>query len=569
MSAKSDYLALKDILFGHESAILEQLRLLIANHDERIGSPERLRESVADILAGALRAAGVKDRPGLALSIAPVIIDAIRSEIRNSRNEIVDALYPIMGRLTSAYVLSAFRDFTEETNRRLEGGLSGRFIWLRLYCLFTGQSYAQRILRRKTAFRVQEIMLIDADTGALVDSWRAPELQAWEQSLAGDEGRVTAMLAAVNKFAAEALKSKHRSLQSIDLGDSQIYLRMTAKLLFAIRCEGYARAALLTTLDKTIVDILEVYEPLLASQDKRVATDSAREALTALAEKIQESLIKYRRRPVFAMALYGVLALALVSYIGWRQWRHMRLETIRVSAEDIVKSYPGLAGYPIAVSLHDQDKALLASGLVPSESAKSGLEGALRDRIKELPVHSQILVLPDAAQVIRLQAELSNANEKLASLAARLREATEANEAALRTERERLAAVRAEVFSPENLFNSWAQKNAIFFGEGTRFRNPEMAERQLSSLAKLMDAGDFKVLILGFTDTLGQGKDNVQLGMDRAKAVGDALVKLGVAANRLSIVSRREEAVVATDTGPASNNRRVEFRVNFVSGIPR
>ncbi len=559
MSAKNDYLALKDVLFGHESAVLDDVRLLVANHDKQIGSPERLKESVADILAGALNAAGVKDRRGLALSIAPVIIDGIRSEIRNSRNEIVDALYPIMGRLTSAYVLSAFRDFTEETNRRLEGGLSGRFIWLRLYCLLTGQSYAQRLLRFKTAFRVQEIMLIDADTGALIDSWQSPELHAGEQSLAAGEGRVTGMLAAVNKFAAEALKSKHRTLQSVDLGDSQIYLRMTAKLLFAIKCEGYARAKLLATLDKTVIDILEVYEPLLASQDKRIATDSAREALVTLAEKIQESLLKYRRKPLFAMALYGTLALALLSFVGWRQWQGMRLETVRASIRDIVRSYPGLAVYPIAVGLDDQNKALLVSGLVPSESIKSGIERALKERVTALPVQSQILVLPDAAQVDRLQSELSNTKAKLAALEAQ----AEANKASVEAS---LRAVSAEVFSPEHLFAGWAQKNAVFFGEGKRFRNPEMAERQFSELAKLMNAGDFKVLLLGFTDTLGQSRDNAQLGMDRAKAVADALIKHGVGANRLTLVSRKEEAVVATDTGPASNNRRVEFRLDFAGG---
>lgn len=567
MSAKNDYLALKDVLFGRESAVLENLKILVADHDRNVGSPERLRESVSDVLAGAMRSAGIKDRPGLAISIAPIIIDAIRSEIRNSRNEIVDALYPIMGRLTSAYVLSVFRDFTEETNRRLEGGLSGRFIWLRLYCLLTGQSYAKRVLRMKTAFRVQEIMLIDADTGALLDNWLAPDLPLEEQSIAADGPRVTGMLAAINKFAAEALKAKHQSLQSIDLGNSQIYLRMTAKLLFAIRCEGYARAALLGVLDKTILDVLEVYEPLLASEDKHLATRSAREALVTLAERIQSSLLQQRRKPVFAIALYATLAIALLSYFSWREWRKARLENVRATAAEIAKFYPGLAGYPIAVAFDDRKEALIVSGLVPAATIKSGLESELGRRVKALPIESQLLVLPDAGKVEQLQAAL-------ASLQAELREAREANkagvqsiEAGLRAQREILRTVNAEVFSPENLFTGWAAKNAIFFAEGARFRNPDMAQRQLTELAKLMEAGDFKILILGFTDSLGQSKDNAQLGMDRAKAVADALIALGVSPGRLTTASRREEALVATDTGPASNNRRVEFRLNFVGGL--
>jgi outer membrane protein OmpA-like peptidoglycan-associated protein len=562
MSAKNDYLALKDVLFGRESAVLDGVRTLVANHERQIGSPERLKESVADILAGAMKAAGIKDRHGLAVAIAPIIIEGIRSEIRNSRNEIVDALYPIMGRLTSAYVLAAFRDFTEETNRRLEGGLSGRFIWLRLYCLFTGQSYAKALLRRKTAFRVQEIMLIDADTGALIDSWKSADLYAGEQSIAAGEGRVTGMLAAVNRFAAEALRAQHRSLKSIDLGDSQIYLRMTAKLLFAIRCEGYARATLLTTLDETILEILEVYEPLLASQDKRIATESAREALVALAEKIQASLIAYRRKPILAMAFYGALALALLGFIGWRYWESARLDAIRATAEAVAKFYPGVDGYPIIVGFEDSGKGLLVSGLAPSQTIKEGLENELRERVKALPINSHILVLPDAAQVNRLQHELADAKTKLAALEAQSGD----SKSGLASVEASLRETRAEVFSPEQVFASWAQKNAIFFAEGASFRNPDMAGRQISELAKLMGGGGFKILIVGFTDSLGQSKNNEQLGMERAKAVAFALIKLGVSSHRLTMVSRREEAVVATDTGPSSNNRRVEFRLNFAGG---
>jgi outer membrane protein OmpA-like peptidoglycan-associated protein len=561
MSAKNDYLALKDILFGRESTILENVKTLVASHDQQIGSPERLKESVAEILAGALRSAGVKDRPGLALSIAPVIIDGIRSEIRNSRNEIVDALYPIMGRLTSAYVLSVFRDFTEETNRRLEGGLSGRFIWLRLYCLLTGQSYAKRLLRMKTAFRVQEIMMIDADTGALIDSWQAPDLYASERSIAEEGPRVTGMIAAVNKFAAEALKAKRQSLKSIDLGDSQIYLRMTAKLLFAVRCEGYARSALLNTLDKTIVDILEVYEPLLSSRDEHTATQSAREALVTLAERIQTSLMRSRRRPVFAIALYGALAVAFLAYVGWSQWQSRHIDGIRNAAQEAVKTYPGLSGYPITIVYDQRQNALVVTGLVPSYDIKSGLESRLQGKIRELPVQSMLLVLPDARKLEQAQADIHDvAQSAKASLAS--------IEASLKDQRETLRALSAETFSPEHLFTGWAAKNAIFFAEGATFRNPGMAQRQLEELSKIMGAGSFTILIIGFTDSLGQSKGNEQLGMERAKAAADGLIKLGVPASRLTLASRREEALVTRDTGPASNNRRVEFRLNFVSEPP-
>jgi len=567
MSAKNDYLALKDVLFGRESAVLEDVRALVAAHDHSIGSPEQLRESVADVLAGAMRTAGIKDRSGLATSMAPVIIDGIRSEIRNSRNEIVDALYPILGRLTSAYVMSAFRDFMEQTNQQLEGGLSGRFIWLRLYCLITGKSYAKALLRRRSAFRVQEILLIDAETGALVDSWQAPDLAAGEP-IADDGPRVTGMLAAVNKFASEALKAKRQSLKSIDLGDSQIYLRMTAKMLFVLRCEGYARASLLDVLDKTIVNVLDVHEPRLSSPDRHTAAQSARETLAALAEKVQETLSQRRRRPVFAIVLYSALIFAIAAVAGFRYWQSERLEAIREAAARVAKAYPGVTGFPVDVRFDGDGKSLVLSGLVPSYSIKEGVENQVSGNVKELPVQSRLLVLPEQRKVEELQTAVSIIVEKLAAIQTQIEtgNASLADlKASVAAQGESLQAVSAQVFSPQQRFTDWARRNVIFFGDGTKFRNPDITSRKIGELAAIMASSDIRLLVIGFTDSLGQSERNQQLGMERAKAVVDELVKLGIAEDRLATVSRRTETVVTSETGATSNNRRVEFQLAFAS----
>ncbi|MBT3070978.1 OmpA family protein [Rhodomicrobium sp. Az07] len=565
MSAKNEYLALKDVLFGRESAVLEDVRALVAAHDQSIGSPEQLRETVADVLAGAMRSAGIKDRSGLATSMAPVIIDGIRSEIRNSRNEIVDALYPILGRLTSAYVMSAFRDFMEQTNQRLEGGLSGRFIWLRLYCLLTGKSYAKALLRRRSAFRVQEILLIDAETGALVDSWRAPDL-APGQPIADDGPRVTGMLAAVNKFASEALKAKRQSLKSIDLGEEQLYLRMTAKMLFVLRCEGYARASLLDVLDKTIVDVLEAHEPRLNSPDRHTAAQAARETLAALAEKVQETLSQRRRRPVFAIVLYSALIVAILAFAGLRYWQSERREAIREAAASVANAYPGVAGFPVEVRFDGDGKSLVLSGLVPSYPVKAGIENQVSARVKELPVVSRLLVLPDARKVDDLQNAVSAIMDKLAAIEARI-ETGNAGVADLKAgvaaQGASLRAVSALVFSPQQRFTEWARRNVIFFGEGAKFRNPELAATKIAELAAIMADSDIRLLVIGFTDSLGDRERNQKLGMERAKAVVGELVKLGIAEDRLATVSRRTETVVTSETGATSNNRRVEFHLAF------
>ena len=50
--------------------------------------------------------------------MAPLVVAAIRSEIANSRDMMVEALYPITGRLVAAAVSNAFRALLETINAR-------------------------------------------------------------------------------------------------------------------------------------------------------------------------------------------------------------------------------------------------------------------------------------------------------------------------------------------------------------------------------------------------------------------------------------------------------------------
>lgn len=70
--------------------------------------------------------------------------------------------------------------------------------------------------------------------------------------------------------------------------------------------------------------------------------------------------------------------------------------------------------------------------------------------------------------------------------------------------------------------------------------------------------------LIGHTDSSGPRDENVALGRRRAAAVRSALVRGGVAEQRIRIGSRGEDEPQAygRDEFAASRNRRVEFEVN-------
>ena len=72
---------------------------------------------------------------------------------------------------------------------------------------------------------------------------------------------------------------------------------------------------------------------------------------------------------------------------------------------------------------------------------------------------------------------------------------------------------------------------------------------------------NLKISVVGHTDSTGDYNYNLQLSERRAKAFVDALVKDGVAANRLTGVGVGPQSPVATNDTPEgrAQNRRVEL----------
>ena len=72
---------------------------------------------------------------------------------------------------------------------------------------------------------------------------------------------------------------------------------------------------------------------------------------------------------------------------------------------------------------------------------------------------------------------------------------------------------------------------------------------------------DWKFQIIGHTDSDGTNESNLTLSKQRAEAVKQAIVNLGITVDRLSTLGKGESEPISTNTSPEekANNRRVEF----------
>lgn len=400
-----------DNVAERDAAERDELRSLIEPIFERAGSTERLASSVSEILSVALRKAEVLEHRQLADSIAPVVVTTIKAELRNSRDEMVEALYPITGRLVKAYVASAIKDLTDQMNRRLEQNA----VMLRLQSLATGKSVGELAMAGGVDFTLRDLYLIRRGTGELLAHWPEEAINGREQAMSG-------ILAAINEFADDALAADHNSLRQIDLGSESLYLRGSATLLLAARCSGSPLASIERMIDEAFLDAIERYQrkDFAANGVAAVQSSSALDTIGRNLTTQIEDEVNELRRPVgggILKALAALILLPIAVYTGYYFYGTYREQTVRQTAAATLAADATLTGYPVEFDVGARGLTLTVSGLSPSPESKAKLIQDLRLALPDTLVSDAVTAIPTIGPLPPdLKPDLNNLRTELSTL---------------------------------------------------------------------------------------------------------------------------------------------------------
>jgi hypothetical protein len=222
---------LKTLLFQTESARLETLETDVAFLQQYVGGAERLEAATADILIAALERAEVKRPRELANAIAPSVVSAIRSEIKNSRELMIDALYPITGRLVSAAVGNAFKELVAFVEQRINA-LTSTELWIgRVKSLATGRPISEFVLADGNPPRINRLLILERGSGRLIADWTDGGISDERADM------LSAMVAAILEFSVQAFAGEG-DLQKLDFGGREIVLRASPRFILAAECTG-------------------------------------------------------------------------------------------------------------------------------------------------------------------------------------------------------------------------------------------------------------------------------------------------------------------------------------------
>ncbi|TMM59582.1 cell envelope biogenesis protein OmpA [Maribacter algarum] len=277
MDEKDKLEILKDILLADEHEFEEKISRRIELLEQTVHEREKLSEKVNPIISHQLDDF-TKNIPE---TLGPTITETLKKQIKINKDEVVDALYPIMGKMVKKYVAQEMKLLSEKMNNQLSF-LS--FFKRKFKSGVTGQNENEIMLGDLATASIQQVLLIEKDSGILKASY--------SKSNAMDEEMVSGMLTAIKSFVEDAFNQRNQELESIEYELYEIHLQSFATHYIAVVISGNYMLSAKNKLQDIIFDFYNSF--MAMNLDLVFETKNAQKSIVPVPKsRIERELAKY------------------------------------------------------------------------------------------------------------------------------------------------------------------------------------------------------------------------------------------------------------------------------------
>jgi outer membrane protein OmpA-like peptidoglycan-associated protein len=565
-----DFATLRQLLIGPEQRRLGELA---ARLDEMHLTPTELAELLPEAIA--LRAS--RDR-ALGRALAPTVETALHESVRRNPREVAAAIFPVLGPAIRKAIAETMGALVRSINSAVESSLSTQGLKWRVEAWRTGVPYAQVVIKHALVYRVEQVFLIHAESGLLLNHVTAADLDAPNADL------ISAMLTAIQDFVHDSFRpNEGATLRTFTVGEHTVHLEAGPRALLAAVIRGTPPESLTLRLQSTLERVhLEWAQQLVDYRGETAVFEPVRPLLEECLETVL-STQRDRARGARAWLRWAVPVAAVLvvaagltirARINWqRALRTLNAEPGIV----VVDASRGWSGWrfnglkdPLA---RDPSVVLAAAGFSPRSilgrwdsylALDSAMVAARAGRSLAIPptatidVRADTLVLGGTAGVDWL-AQVRKATLPIGATTIDVSAVTPTLPPALDS-------LRSSIERQLILFDAGsAQLSAT---ATTQLRGVAVATRRLMDAVTAAGAAA-RIELFGRTDPTGADSTNRSLAQQRVDRVSRWLLSFGVPGE---IVARRPIATDSPldDSDPARRariNRSVAFKieVNAVS----
>lgn len=156
---------------------------------------------------------------------------AIKQQIQEEREVIIDALYPIIGKLIARYLKEEIQRISEKLDESLTDPFSLSNIKLRMKAMFSSVSYEELLFQEiANRHKLEEVFIIQKDTGISMAHYSLNEVTR-SQMVAG-------MLTGIKNFMEDAFQKGGQELDTLEYDKYQIKIFPYSRFYIATVIEG-------------------------------------------------------------------------------------------------------------------------------------------------------------------------------------------------------------------------------------------------------------------------------------------------------------------------------------------
>ncbi len=207
---------LKDILLRNDRKELDEIRSILNDQN-------KLAEKVNPILREHFQF--LKDN--FSSDYETIINDLVDKKLKQSEKELLDLIYPSLGKMISKYVTLQMSSLKES----IEESVKSSFSFTRSFTsFFTGVKESELIIKDAVVSTIEEVYVIQRDSGLLIGSA--------SKNNSMDDEVIAGMLTAIKSFVEDAFNTESQDLEVIEYGSYKLVIRSYYSFYIAMAISG-------------------------------------------------------------------------------------------------------------------------------------------------------------------------------------------------------------------------------------------------------------------------------------------------------------------------------------------
>lgn len=196
--------SLREILLTQDRADIQYILNKLTEIENLLQTQEKLAQRIHPIITEEIKTF----QETIPEKLGPTITVTLKKQIEESKDEVVEALFPIIGKMIKRYIQNEFKILSEKINNQINNTFSFKRIKQKITAIFTGVKESDIILNDLSEATVLQVFVIEKNSGLLLGSFTK------ENTI--DKDLISGMLTAIKSFVEDAFQKEKQNLETIE-----------------------------------------------------------------------------------------------------------------------------------------------------------------------------------------------------------------------------------------------------------------------------------------------------------------------------------------------------------------